>query len=161
MRNVKNGWFIRYIHSSGASCLFIMIYCHMLRAIYYRTFRNTLTWLTGLVLFFLMMATGFLGYVIVWGQMCEKDIYISLGWRIFQNKSNRFCFFRYLKQLVIYALLKLIWKNLVDISIIRRKKLKLLGVLIVVSNVSFGIKAFFYNFSNCIININKWIRGNF
>lgn len=69
MRNVKNGWFIRYIHSSGASCLFIMIYCHMLRAIYYRTFRNTLTWLTGLGLFFLMMATGFLGYVIVWGQM--------------------------------------------------------------------------------------------
>lgn len=69
MRNVQNGWLIRYMHSSGASFLFIMLYCHMLRAIYYRLFRNTMTWLTGLVLFVLMMATGFLGYVIVWGQM--------------------------------------------------------------------------------------------
>lgn len=69
MRNVQNGWLIRYMHSSGASFLFILLYCHILRAIYYRLFRNTLTWLTGLVLFLLMMATGFLGYVIVWGQM--------------------------------------------------------------------------------------------
>lgn len=74
------------MHSSGASFLFIMLYCHILRAIYYRLFRNTLTWLTGLILFILMMATGFLGYVIVWGQMCEKNIYNLSKRRIFRNE---------------------------------------------------------------------------
>lgn len=69
MRNVEGGWFVRYMHSSGASLLFITLYCHILRSIYYRTFRNIATWLTGLVLFVLMMATGFLGYILVWGQM--------------------------------------------------------------------------------------------
>ena len=69
MRNVSGGWFVRYVHSSGASLLFITLYSHMLRSIYYRTFRNTATWLMGLVLFLLMMATGFLGYILVWGQM--------------------------------------------------------------------------------------------
>ena len=69
MRNVEGGWFIRYMHSSGASLLFIALYSHILRSLYYRTFRNIITWLTGLVLFLLMMATGFLGYILVWGQM--------------------------------------------------------------------------------------------
>jgi len=69
MRNVQNGWLVRYMHSSGASFLFLALYCHILRSLYYRTFRNTATWLTGLILFLLMMATGFLGYVLVWGQM--------------------------------------------------------------------------------------------
>lgn len=78
MRNVQNGWLIRYMHSSGASFLFILLYSHILRAFYYRLFRNTLTWFTGLILFVLMMATGFLGYVIVWGQMCEKNIFFLL-----------------------------------------------------------------------------------
>ena len=69
MRNVEGGWFIRYMHSSGASLLFITLYSHILRSLYYRTFRNMATWLTGMVLFLLMMATAFLGYVIIWGQM--------------------------------------------------------------------------------------------
>ena len=69
MRNVEGGWFVRYMHSSGASLLFITLYSHMLRSIYYRTFRNTATWFTGLVLFLLMMATSFLGYTTVWGSM--------------------------------------------------------------------------------------------
>ena len=43
MRNVENGWLIRYMHSSGASLLFITLYCHLLRSIYYRTFRNVAT----------------------------------------------------------------------------------------------------------------------
>ena len=85
MRNVKNGWLIRYMHSSGASLLFIALYCHILRSLYYRTFRNVATWLTGLVLFLLMMATGFLGYILVWGQMCEGSTYIMLRWGISQN----------------------------------------------------------------------------
>lgn len=93
MRNVQNGWLIRYMHSSGASFLFILLYSHILRAFYYRLFRNTLTWFTGLILFVLMMATGFLGYVIVWGQMCEKNIFFLLRWRIFQNKYNIFIVF--------------------------------------------------------------------
>ena len=69
MRDVKGGWLFRYMHSSGASLLFIALYCHLLRSIYYRSFRNVATWFTGLGLFFLMMATAFLGYVCVWGQM--------------------------------------------------------------------------------------------
>jgi quinol-cytochrome oxidoreductase complex cytochrome b subunit len=89
MRNVEGGWLIRYMHSSGASLLFITLYCHILRSIYYRTFRNVATWLTGLVLFLLMMATGFLGYILVWGQMCEDRIYITLGRRIILKLKQR------------------------------------------------------------------------
>jgi len=69
MRNVNNGWLFRYMHSSGASLLFIVMYAHILRAMYYRSYKNVGAWLTGMVLFILMMAAGFLGYILVWGQM--------------------------------------------------------------------------------------------
>lgn len=69
MRNVHNGWLIRYMHSSGASLLFLCIYVHIGRGLYYRSFRNIGAWVTGLILFLLMMAAGFLGYTLVWGQM--------------------------------------------------------------------------------------------
>lgn len=69
MRDVNCGSLIRYLHSNGASLLFVIMYFHLGRSIYYRTYRNAATWFTGLVLFVLMMATGFLGYVLPWGQM--------------------------------------------------------------------------------------------
>jgi quinol-cytochrome oxidoreductase complex cytochrome b subunit len=71
MRDVKNGWLIRYIHSNGASMFFIVVYCHIFRGLYYGSYMRPrrLLWCSGVVLFLLMMATAFTGYVLPWGQM--------------------------------------------------------------------------------------------
>ena len=71
MRTVNHGWLLRHTHANGASMFFIVIYCHIGRNLYYRSYiypRQTL-WLSGLILFVLLMATAFLGYVLPWGQM--------------------------------------------------------------------------------------------
>lgn len=71
MRDVNNGWLIRYIHSNGASIFFTVVYCHMFRGLYYGSYmypRQHL-WSSGILIFFLMMAAGFMGYVLPWGQM--------------------------------------------------------------------------------------------
>ena len=71
MRDVNNGWLIRYLHANGASMFFIMVYSHMLRGLYYGSYihpREHL-WLSGVTLVILMMATAFMGYVLPWGQM--------------------------------------------------------------------------------------------
>jgi len=71
MRDVPNGWLIRYIHSNGASMFFIVIYCHIFRGIYYGSYMHPrqLLWCSGVLIFMLMMSTAFLGYVLPWGQM--------------------------------------------------------------------------------------------
>ena len=71
MRDVKNGWLIRYIHANGASMFFIVVYAHMCRGLYYGSHMKPreLLWCSGVVLFFLMMGTAFTGYVLPWGQM--------------------------------------------------------------------------------------------
>lgn len=71
MRDVNYGWLLRYLHSNGASFFFILVYIHMFRGLYYgsyKTPREVLWWL-GLLIYLLMMATGFLGYTLPWGQM--------------------------------------------------------------------------------------------
>ena len=71
MRDVSNGYLIRYIHANGASIFFAVTYCHIFRGIYYGSYfgsRATL-WISGITIFFLMMATAFIGYVLPWGQM--------------------------------------------------------------------------------------------
>ena len=71
MRDVNNGWFIRYLHANGASMFFITIYSHMARGLYFGSYmypRGKL-WISGVVIFLLMMATAFMGYVLPWGQM--------------------------------------------------------------------------------------------
>lgn len=71
MRDVNNGWFIRYLHANGASFFFIVVYCHIFRGLYYGSYiqpRGVL-WISGVVIFLLMMATAFMGYVLPWGQM--------------------------------------------------------------------------------------------
>jgi ubiquinol-cytochrome c reductase cytochrome b subunit len=71
MRDVKNGWLIRYIHANGASMFFIVVYLHIFRGLYYGSYmypRGRL-WASGVVIFLLMMATAFMGYVLPWGQM--------------------------------------------------------------------------------------------
>jgi ubiquinol-cytochrome c reductase cytochrome b subunit len=69
MRDVPNGWLIRYCHSGGASMFFIFVYIHISRGIYFRSYRKIHLWYSGLAIFLLMMATAFLGYVLPWGQM--------------------------------------------------------------------------------------------
>jgi len=71
MRDVQGGWFLRYLHANGASAFFGVVYLHMARGLLYRSFSygNRGVWLSGMMLFLLMMATAFIGYVLPWGQM--------------------------------------------------------------------------------------------
>jgi quinol-cytochrome oxidoreductase complex cytochrome b subunit len=71
MRDVQNGWLLRYTHANGASMFFICLYIHMLRSLYYGSFiyPRHYTWVTGSFIFVLTIATAFLGYVLPWGQM--------------------------------------------------------------------------------------------
>nr|YP_009244987.1 cytochrome b [Endoclita signifer]AMR73731.1 cytochrome b [Endoclita signifer] len=68
-RNVNYGWLIRTLHANGASFFFICIYLHIGRGIYYESFMYMYTWMVGVLIFFLLMATAFMGYVLPWGQM--------------------------------------------------------------------------------------------
>ena len=71
MRDVNGGWLIRYIHMNGASMFFIVVYIHILRGLYYGSYKSPreLLWMLGVVILLLMMATAFMGYVLPWGQM--------------------------------------------------------------------------------------------
>ncbi|MGB3470529.1 MAG: cytochrome b/b6 [Erythrobacter sp.] len=71
MRNVNYGWMLRYAHANGASFFFIVIYMHIFRGLYYSSYKapREMIWLLGVVIFLLMMATAFMGYVLPWGQM--------------------------------------------------------------------------------------------
>nr|YP_009528531.1 cytochrome b [Parasarpa zayla]AYN60689.1 cytochrome b [Parasarpa zayla] len=68
-RNVNYGWLIRTLHANGASFFFICIYFHIGRGIYYESFNLKITWMIGVMILFLLMATAFMGYVLPWGQM--------------------------------------------------------------------------------------------
>nr|YP_010508063.1 apocytochrome b [Phytophthora gonapodyides]UXG56396.1 apocytochrome b [Phytophthora gonapodyides] len=71
MRDVNNGWLMRYTHANGASFFFIVVYVHIFRGLYYGSYitpREAL-WCSGVIIFILMMATAFMGYVLPWGQM--------------------------------------------------------------------------------------------
>ncbi|KJR79867.1 cytchrome b (mitochondrion) [Sporothrix schenckii 1099-18] len=71
MRDVNNGWLVRYLHSNTASAFFFLVYLHIARGIYYGSYRSPriLTWTIGVIIFILMIGTGFLGYVLPYGQM--------------------------------------------------------------------------------------------
>jgi ubiquinol-cytochrome c reductase cytochrome b subunit len=71
MRDVNYGWMIRYIHATGASMFFLAVYIHMFRGIYYGSYKapREILWILGCVIYLLMMATAFMGYVLPWGQM--------------------------------------------------------------------------------------------
>nr|BAX39041.1 cytochrome b [Dibamus bogadeki] len=68
-RDVQYGWLIRNLHANGASMFFICIYLHIGRGLYYGSYLYKETWNTGVILFLLVMATAFVGYVLPWGQM--------------------------------------------------------------------------------------------
>ena len=71
MRDVNYGWLIRYMHMNGASFFFILVYAHMLRGLYYGSYKapREVLWGLGVIILLLMMATAFMGYVLPWGQM--------------------------------------------------------------------------------------------
>jgi ubiquinol-cytochrome c reductase cytochrome b/c1 subunit len=71
MRDVNYGWLLRYLHASGASMFFLAVYIHMFRGMYYGSYKDPreVLWILGVIIYLLMMATGFMGYVLPWGQM--------------------------------------------------------------------------------------------
>ena len=71
MRDVNYGWLMRYMHANGASFFFIVVYIHILRGMYYGSYKapREILWWMGIIIFILMMASAFMGYVLPWGQM--------------------------------------------------------------------------------------------
>ena len=71
MRDVNWGWLIRYLHMNGASFFFVVVYIHMFRNLYYGSYKapREILWIIGMVIYLLMTATAFMGYVLPWGQM--------------------------------------------------------------------------------------------
>ncbi len=71
MRDVNYGWLMRYMHSNGASMFFLAVYVHIFRGLYYGSYKapREVIWILGVVIYILMMATAFMGYVLPWGQM--------------------------------------------------------------------------------------------
>src|ERR671912_1152422 len=81
MRNVNGGWVLRYAHMNGASFFFIVTYIHMFRGLFYGSYKapRELVWMLGLVIYLLMMATAFMGYVLPWGQMSYWGAQVITG----------------------------------------------------------------------------------
>jgi len=71
MRDVNNGWLIRYIHANGASFFFFWVYMHIGRGLYYGSYKSprAMLWIIGVIIYLIMTATAFLGYVLPFGQM--------------------------------------------------------------------------------------------
>jgi len=71
MRDVNYGWMLRYLHMNGASMFFIAVYIHMFRGMYYGSYKapREVLWMIGVIIYLIMMATAFMGYVLPWGQM--------------------------------------------------------------------------------------------
>ncbi len=131
MRDVKHGWLLRYLHANGASFFFIAVYFHMFRGMYYGSYKQPreLLWMMGVVIFLLMMATAFMGYVLPWGQMSfwgatvitnlfsaiplVGDSIVTLLWGGFSVDNptlNRFFALHYLLPFVICAVVFLhVW----------------------------------------------------
>ena len=80
-RDVNQGWFLRDLHANGASFFFIVTYLHIFRGLYYGSYKppREMVWMLGLVIFLLMMATAFMGYVLPWGQMSYWGAQVITG----------------------------------------------------------------------------------
>ena len=82
MRDVNFGWLVRYLHANGASFFFITVYIHIVRGLYYGSYKppRELLWWLGLAIMLLMMATAFMGYVLPWGQMSFWGATVITTW---------------------------------------------------------------------------------
>jgi ubiquinol-cytochrome c reductase cytochrome b subunit len=81
MRDVNAGWVLRYVHQNGASFFFAIIYIHIFRGLYYGSYKapREMVWMLGIVIYLLMMATAFMGYVLPWGQMSYWGAQVITG----------------------------------------------------------------------------------
>ena len=125
MRDVDWGWLIRYMHSTGASAFFIVVYLHMFRGLIYGSYRKPreLLWIIGVIIYLAMMATAFFGYLLPWGQMSywgaqvivnlfaavpivgeELSIWIRGDYVIGDATLNRFFAFHFVVPFVLAAL---------------------------------------------------------
>ena len=131
VRDVNYGWLIRYTHSNGASMFFLAVFIHMFRGLYYGSYKEPreIIWILGVVIFLLMIITGFMGYVLPWGQMSfwgatvitnlvatipvvgEPVLTLLLGGYSVDNPTlNRFFSLHYLLPFVIFGVVILhIW----------------------------------------------------
>jgi ubiquinol-cytochrome c reductase cytochrome b subunit len=64
VRDVNFGWLLRYLHANGASLFFLVVYIHIGKGLYFKSYRNLELWFSGIIIFFVMMATAFMGYVL-------------------------------------------------------------------------------------------------
>jgi ubiquinol-cytochrome c reductase cytochrome b subunit len=125
MRDVEWGWLLRYMHSTGASFFFIVIYLHMFRGLIYGSYQRPreLLWIIGVVIYLAMMATAFMGYLLPWGQMSywgaqvivnlfsaipfvgeELSVWVRGDFVISDTTLNRFYAFHFLLPFVLAAL---------------------------------------------------------
>ncbi len=125
MRDVDWGWLLRYLHSTGASAFFIVVYLHMFRGLMYGSYRKPreLLWILGLIIYLAMMATAFFGYLLPWGQMSfwgaqvivnlfaavpvvgeDLSIWVRGDYVISDATLNRFFAFHFLMPFVLAAL---------------------------------------------------------
>ncbi len=131
MRDVNYGWLLRYLHANGASMFFLAVYIHMFRSLYYGSYKEPreVLWIIGVMIYLVMMATGFMGYVLPWGQMSYwaatvitnlfsaipligQDVVVWLwgGYSVGQPTLNRFYSLHYLLPFVITGLVVLhVW----------------------------------------------------
>lgn len=131
MRDVNYGWLIRYAHSNGSSMFFIAVYIHMFRGLYYGSYKEPreVLWILGCIIYFLMIVTAFMGYVLPWGQMSywAATVIINLvgtlpiigdsltqlllgGFAVDNPTLNRFFSLHYLIPFIIFGLVLLhIW----------------------------------------------------
>jgi len=81
MRDVNGGFMLRYIHQNGASLFFVAVYLHIFRSLYYGSYKapREVTWIIGMLIYVLMMASAFLGYVLPWGQMSFHGTAVITG----------------------------------------------------------------------------------
>ena len=121
MRDVNYGWLLRYIHMNGASMFFLIVYIHIARGLYYGSYKKPreLLWMFGVLIFILMMATAFMGYVLPWGQMSywgatvitnffslAGDTVVQWLWgdyTVANSTLNRFFIFHFLLPFIIVA----------------------------------------------------------
>jgi ubiquinol-cytochrome c reductase cytochrome b subunit len=83
MRDVEYGWILRYLHSTGASAFFVVVYLHMFRGLMYGSYQKPreLIWIFGMTIYLVLMAEGFMGYILPWGQMSYwgANVIVSLA----------------------------------------------------------------------------------
>jgi ubiquinol-cytochrome c reductase cytochrome b subunit len=116
MRNVHNGWILRYIHANVASFFFICVYAHVGRGLYYGSFKSprVLVWSIGVIILILMMAIAFLGYVLPYGQMSLWGYLICLTYILYNLKKTKM--FYIISKYILIIISRIIWTLNIKIS---------------------------------------------